>query len=385
LHGLATPGFIVEQGDVVGVAAQLAVVALVGWMAAAAFRRPRDEGRALRRVLVIWMAVLVAVVATGLAWPSLFRLIPVDQDPLRWGVSAVVLAAALVAGLRFAEGYRLSRSGLHLVMLYVVALLVASQLVMALGETFRLSWWLYHLFLLIAVVAMLAVVAHQLQSGRLDDGLRALLDDDAERRLAYGLRPEVRALVVATEAKDPYTAGHMQRVAALAMRLGRALGLDAEDLRALGQAGVIHDVGKIEVPDAILNKPGRLDSDEFARVQEHPVAGERIGRQLGLHRRELEIVRFHHERWDGGGYPDGLAGEAIPYLARVLAVADVYDALTSDRAYRSAMAPDEAIRLVEGDAGTAFDPSFVRPLRAAVAAASASRAGPDVRLGTARA
>jgi HD-GYP domain-containing protein (c-di-GMP phosphodiesterase class II) len=112
------------------------------------------------------------------------------------------------------------------------------------------------------------------------------------------------------------------------------------------------------------------------------------GPQCGGHprrRRELEIVRFHHERWDGDGYPDGLAGEAIPYLARVLAVADVYDALTSDRAYRSAMAPDEAIRRVEGDAGSAFDPRFVRPLRAVVATASASRAGPDVRFGTARA
>lgn len=194
------------------------------------------------------------------------------------GVSAVVVAAAVVAGLRFAEGYRLSRSGLHLVMLYVVALLIASQLVMALGETFRLSWWLYHLYLLVAVTAMLVAVGRQLQSGRLDDGLRALLDDDAERRLAYGLRPEVRALVVATEAKDPYTGGHMQRVAALAMRLGRALGLDPDDLRALGQAGVIYDVGKIEVPDAILNKPGRLHEGEYARVQDHPVAGERIAR-----------------------------------------------------------------------------------------------------------
>jgi putative nucleotidyltransferase with HDIG domain len=199
-----------------------------------------------------------------------------------------------------------------------------------------------------------------MRRGTLRAGLGALLTDDAERRLAYGLRPEVRALVVATEAKDRYTAGHMQRVAANAVRLGRTMGLSAEDLRALAQAGVIHDVGKIEIPDAILNKPGALSEAEFDLIRHHPEVGARIARDLGVHHQELQIIRHHHERWDGGGYPDGLAGEEIPRLARVLAVADVFDAMTSERSYRRPLEPDEARRHIEKGAGAAFDPTCVR-------------------------
>src|SRR5690606_31371342 len=134
---------------------------------------------------------------------------------------------------------------------------------------------------------------------------------------------EVRALVVATEARDPYTAGHMQRVAAMAVLLGKSLGVQPEELRVLAQAGVVHDVGKIEIHDAVLNKNGPLDPGERAIIETHPVVGERIAKALGLNRLELEAIRHHHERWDGAGYPDGLSGEAIPLLARVMAVADV--------------------------------------------------------------
>lgn len=231
---------------------------------------------------------------------------------------------------------------------------------MVIGELFRLSWWLYHGLLLAAVVTMLVTFARQTRSGTLGSSLAALLDDDAGRRVAYGLRPEVRALVVATEAKDPYTAGHMQRVAAMAVRLGQALGLPPEDLRVLAQAGVIHDVGKIEVPDAVLNKPGALDPDERALIETHPVVGERIARALGFHRLELEVIRHHHERWDGQGYPDGLSGDAIPRLARVMAVCDVFDAVTSARAYRPAWTVEEARSLIEREAGVGLDPVMAR-------------------------
>jgi len=210
--------------------------------------------------------------------------------------------------------------------------------------------------LLLAVTLMLVTFARQLRAGQLGSDLNALLDDDAVRRLAYGLRPEVRALVVATEAKDHYTAGHMQRVAELAVRVGKRMGLQAEDLRVLAQAGVIHDVGKIEVPDAVLNKPTRLEPHERDLIEQHPANGERIGRTLGMHRLELEVIRHHHERWDGTGYPDKLAGDDIPLLARIMAVADVYDAVTSARAYREAWSHDDALALLRRGSGTAFDP-----------------------------
>ena len=360
LHGLATPGFLVGPSEVTGVAAELSVISLAGWMFAAAYRRPGDEGVGMIRTLVAWVLLLVGLVALGLTRPDLARFVPVDDDPLRWGVTALVIVLLLAAGARFLEGYRLSRSALHLVMLYLVGLIAVSQVIMVMGEVFQLSWWIYHGLLLIAVVAMLVTVATQVQAGTLYSGLGSLLTDDAERRLAYGLRPEVRALVVATEAKDRYTAGHMQRVAGFAVRLGRAAGVGPEELRALAQAAVVHDVGKIEVPDAVLNKPDTLLEREIDLIRSHPVVGARIGEALGMHRRELEVIRHHHERWDGSGYPDGLSGEEIPRLARVLAIADVYDALTSDRSYRDAWSAEAAREHIAGEAGRSFDPQLVQ-------------------------
>lgn len=218
---------------------------------------------------------------------------------------------------------------------------------------------------------MLATFARQLRAGKLTSDLNALLDDDALRRVAYGVRPEVKALVVATEAKDHYTAGHMQRVADMAVRIGAAMGLQPEELRALAQAGVVHDVGKIEVPDAVLNKPSRLTDRERELIEQHPANGERIGRALGMPRAELEVIRHHHERWDGKGYPDRLVGTQIPLLARILAVADVYDALTSERAYRPAWSPEEARRHVREESGKAFDPQVVEAALAVLAEAPA--------------
>ncbi|HEX7005021.1 MAG TPA: HD-GYP domain-containing protein [Trueperaceae bacterium] len=360
LHGLATPGFLIGRSEVTGVAAELSLMSLAIWMYLAAYRRPNDEGAGMVRTLLVWVLFLVTVVTVGLARPDLARFIPVDDDPLRWGVTTLVIVLLLAAGARFLEGYRLSRSALHLVMLYLVGLLAVSQVIMVMGVVFQLSWWIYHALLLIAVVSMLVTVAGQLQAGTLSIGLGSLLTDDAERRLAYGLRPEVRALVVATEAKDRYTAGHMQRVAGFAVRLGRAAGLGPEDLRALAQAAVVHDVGKIEVPDAVLNKPGTLLEQEIDLIRSHPDVGARIGEALGMHRRELEVIRHHHERWDGSGYPDGLSGEEIPKLARVLSIADVYDALTSDRSYRDAWSPEAARQHISREAGRSFDPELAR-------------------------
>ena len=360
LHGLATPGFLIGPSEVTGVAAELSVISLASWMFAAAYLRPRDEGSGMLGTLLAWVLFLVVVVTVGLLRPELARWVPVDDDPLRWGVTALVIVLLLAAGARFLEGYRLARSNLHLVMLYLVGLVAVAQVIMVMGVVFQLSWWIYHALLLVAVVAMLVTVATQMQAGTLSSGLGSLLTDDSERRLAYGLRPEVKALVVATEAKDRYTAGHMQRVAGFAVRLGSAAGLGPEELRALAQAAVIHDVGKIEIPDAVLNKPGTLFEDEIDLIRKHPEVGERIGEALGMHRRELETIRNHHERWDGAGYPDGLAGGEIPKLARVLAVADVYDALTSDRSYREAWSAQAAREHITREAGRAFDPELVR-------------------------
>jgi len=155
------------------------------------------------------------------------------------------------------------------------------------------------------------------------------------------------ALARSIEGKDPYTHGHCERLAEYSACLGEHLQLSEEQLIALRRAGVVHDVGKIAVPDKILLKPGRLTAEEWTLIKEHPAVGERICAPLKSFRFVLPIIRHHHEKFDGSGYPDGLRGEAIPVTARVLQVVDVYDALTTDRPYKKAFSVTDALQTMK--------------------------------------
>ena len=165
--------------------------------------------------------------------------------------------------------------------------------------------------------------------------------------------------VRALEARDAYTQRHSNRVTGLSLLIGRNLGISTEELDILNVAGRLHDIGKIGIRDAILLKPGRLTEAEFETIKEHPVIGADIVGQLGLWDREREIIRCHHERFDGSGYPDGLRGEAIPLLSRILFVADTYDAMASDRAYRERVPEPRILETIEQGAATQFDPTVV--------------------------
>ena len=155
------------------------------------------------------------------------------------------------------------------------------------------------------------------------------------------------SLARSIEGKDPYTHGHCERLSDYSARLGEHLGLSEDQLIALRRAGIVHDVGKIAVPDAILLKPGSLTPDEWTLIREHPVVGERICSPLKSFRFVLPIIRHHHEKFDGSGYPDGLGGEDIPVTARVLQVVDVYDALTTDRPYKKAFSITDALQTMK--------------------------------------
>ncbi len=182
------------------------------------------------------------------------------------------------------------------------------------------------------------------------------------------------------EAKDPYTEGHCERLAEHAVTLGRVLGLPEEDLRALRLGGYLHDLGKIAVPDSILLKAGPLTSEERVMMQRHPLAGEEICRPLRSLQAVLPIIRHHHERQDGAGYPDGLRGEVIPLTARILQVVDVYDALTTDRPYRRALPPHAALDTLDAETRRGWwDPGIVGAFRGVVARANPGERGRRVR------
>ena len=177
------------------------------------------------------------------------------------------------------------------------------------------------------------------------------------RELRRSYKATVLALANAVEARDAYTGRHAQRVAAFGLRIGHAAGVEVDAQVEFGF--LLHDVGKVAVPDAILFKPGPLTGEEYALMTAHPTIGCEILRHIDFLDDAKTVVRHHHERWEGTGYPDGLAGEAIPLHARVFAVADALDALTTDRPYRGAVSWAAARETIREDAGTHFDPAIV--------------------------
>jgi response regulator RpfG family c-di-GMP phosphodiesterase len=179
------------------------------------------------------------------------------------------------------------------------------------------------------------------------------------RRLRVNYLAAIESLVRAIEERDTYTAGHSIRVRRFALQLAKALGLSRLQRKRLSLAAKLHDIGKIGIPEAILNKPDKLTAAEYAIVKEHPVKGERVLAPIIRNRAVLAAIRGHHERLDGTGYPDGLSGNQIPLLARIIAIADCFDALTTSRAYRSAMPVPQALDVLHRDAGTHFEPRFV--------------------------
>jgi putative nucleotidyltransferase with HDIG domain len=177
--------------------------------------------------------------------------------------------------------------------------------------------------------------------------------------LKQSLIASLMSLVSAIEAKDAYTQQHSSRVTEYAIDIASEMGCPQDDLERLESSAPLHDIGKIGVSDGILNKPDRLNEAEYAQIKSHPVIGENIVAPLGLDREELAIIRNHHERWDGGGYPDGLKKEETPLLARVLAVADAFDAMSVNRTYRQALPLSKCLQELRGNSGSQFDPDVV--------------------------
>jgi diguanylate cyclase (GGDEF)-like protein/putative nucleotidyltransferase with HDIG domain len=247
--------------------------------------------------------------------------------------------------------------------------LIGASLVGFIGFLNRLVGWQTSLLVLPLIYWIYR--SYRLYLGRLEDEKKRVEVEkahvEAEKRhveevSALHVRT-IEALALAIDAKDHTTHKHLHRVRTYAIEVAKELGLGENDIDALRAAALLHDVGKLAVPDHIINKPGRLTPEEFEKMKIHPIVGAEILEKVAFPYSVAPIVRSHHEKWDGSGYPDGLQGEQIPIGARILAAVDCLDALASDRQYRKALPLDEAMKRVAEDSGTAFDPKIIKILQ----------------------
>jgi putative nucleotidyltransferase with HDIG domain len=246
--------------------------------------------------------------------------------------------------------------------------LVASAAGLQMGTSPARIWWRTLPIDLDTHVALTLLSAVAVEVGRISPILLpALIVPEVlvNRAVAQSVRlreethEALAALVDVVELRDPYTAGHSLRVARTARMLAHRLGLTAEEADLIESAGRVHDIGKVALDPAILTKTTRLTASEWAHMRQHPVLGADVIARFAAYREGVSIIRHHHESWDGTGYPDSISGRDIPLGARILAVADTFDALTSDRPYRKGMTVAEARQILEAGAGKQWDPSVV--------------------------
>ena len=372
LHGLATPGVLVERNGVVaftGGATLPVGGAILALGALSVLRRPA----AVRPLLWLLFAGILFTFGLGISAlvdPSLLPPVPEPRSRVAWIVLVVGLAFYAVLFWRALRTYRLTRRGGDLLVAVGIVWLAAALPAALLLDYRNLGWWFGHAFEIVGIAAVGFTVAVDLRRGRARS--RPLLGDLRGADLVAGeeafLGSHIRALLVALAQKDAYTEEHTRRVALRAVQVGDELGLAPERLRDLAVGGLLHDIGKLGVPDGILKKPGSLTDEEFDEVRRHVETGVALLQELGgfsamVHR----LVRSHHERLDRSGYPDAAGPDDLPLDVRILAVCDVYDALISTRVYREAWPHERALALLREGAGTQFDARCVDALRVVLA------------------
>ncbi len=365
-HGLGTPGFIVPAHDypyAVVISAGLSQFVGAFFIAMSVLPRDWPGSRFVRDhpagILAAALVLLGAYLASMLWRPEFWDFIPRSRP---WDTALAFSTIALLsfAAWRYYRAWRLTELPGQLAMVCALGFLADAQLSMYYGELWHLSWWLYQGLLLVAFCTLIAGWAVEaLRARSLIVFSRAIELRDSLDHVHSTAAHELEALEAAVEAKDSYTRHHMGRVAEYAEAIARELGLPEDEVDVAVAAGRIHDVGKITVPDAVLLKPGRLTPAEFETMKHHAARGEHIARSTRVLQHVATAIRAHHERWAGGGYPDGLRGEAIPLAARIVAVADTFDALTSTRVYRPLRPWAEAVAEIRRAAGTQLDPACV--------------------------
>ena len=240
-------------------------------------------------------------------------------------------------------------------------LLASTALLPLTGDDYSLAFWWLHVAGIAGVLgACIAMAVSKRMSKTAHDVLAPVLTRDPLVAFELGLSPVVHRFVASLEDKDPETRDHVIRTAEMAVRVGERFRLSARELRDLGLAALLHDIGKLETPIEILEKPSRLTNEEYAIVKRHAVDGERMLLTEPASPRSRAIVRSHHERIDGRGYPDGLTGDAIPLAARIIAVCDAFDAMTHEHRFRRALAPSMAFGVLREHATSQWDAKVIQ-------------------------
>lgn len=366
LHGFSTPNVIFGNNGVVAITggATLPIGALILTSSVLPLPRTITNVKPFLAAQAVLIAGVFGLGALALAWPSLLPAVPAAKSPEAIALLVVGLGAFLLVTTRALRTYGLTRRPLDLAVI-VGLVWLATAIVPALTMTYdQLGWWIGHELELDGIVAVGIAVAVDLARAAQS---RPLTGDLTGAELVAAedafLGSQVRALTVTLAEKDTYTERHTRRVALRAVQVGEELGFSASRLRTLAIGGLVHDIGKLAVPDEILKKPGPLDDDEYAVVREHAERGYKLLGELGGFSDGVRsLVHDHHERLDGTGYPRGLTDEQLTLDTKILAVCDVYDALISKRVYRAAWTHEQAMELLRAGERDAFDQTCVEAL-----------------------
>lgn len=368
VHGLTTPGHFYGHATAAiqrspwlatlaaGVFATLSVVPVPQLTERARLRLPET-------VFGICATLVAAYFVANLAYPDFLTGFPTQREWFQHVLTLTTVSLLGFAAWRYFESHLFTRLPSQLAVMTGLLFIAEAQLSLDFGRFWAYSWWMYHALFLAAFASVLGGWGWELLRAR-DAGsiAEAIAMRDALQQLNRGRSAPLVTLADQIENHDLETFRHVDRVAACAFAIGQEMGFGPARLRDLVLAAQMHDIGKIGLPPYILTKADSLTEDEWTMVKMHPRKGfEIVSRVRGLSKIG-GIIRHHHERYDGGGYPDGLLGEAIPFEARIVSVADTFDALTSHRPYRAAMTISEARAELLRVAGSQLDPACVQAL-----------------------
>ncbi|HLF70794.1 MAG TPA: HD-GYP domain-containing protein [Dehalococcoidia bacterium] len=384
VHGLGTPGHIHDKAYAeLGVSSWLSVLAGAAFVALSVIDLPESVDNWLKRygTLVFGIVTMLAGLYIGLSFVAegWLGFLPYEERWLQLLTSAAVFGLLGFGAWRYLQAFLFARQPSQWAMVCVLVLLIEVQVSLTFGRFWLYSWWMYHGMYALCFVVLFGAWAYEgLRAGNLKVIADGLSMRDAIAQLNHGYSQPIAELVDAIEWKDLYTLGHVRRVASFSVMIGKELGLSTLDLRALALGAQMHDVGKIGVPDRILTKPGPLTSEEFTIIKEHVARGYEIAQNTKALHVAIDAIHFHHEKWDGTGYPEGLTGDAIPLHARIVAVADAYDAMTSGRVYQPAVLHDAAFAELRRCTGTHFDSACIEAFASAMSKVRDARPATDV-------